>query len=130
MKIFIDDNYPKSVFKLLKLLHELSGNSKYQIYQWGKNEEADEDLNDSIFLLIDFSKKGISIPYEKLFEDGYRTFVCKAGKTDSFSRFGLAMTLFTVWPSILEKSEDNQGKFLYSFNYGGKRLSCRLSSCN
>ena len=130
MKIFVDENYPKSVFKLLKLLHNLSGNNKYQIYLWGENEEAEEDLNDSIFLVIDYKKKGISIPYEKLYEDGYRTFVCKAGKAGDFSRFGLAMTLFTVWPSIIEKSENNQGNFLYSFNYGGKRLNSNLNRSN
>lgn len=123
MRIYIDDNYPKSVYELLESLHRLTGNSKYEIYRWGDNEVTEYDLQDSIFLVIDYTERGISIPYLKLFEDGYRTFVCKTKNRDDFSRFGLAMTLFTVWPSILEKSEIDLGKFLYSFNYAGKRLS-------
>lgn len=125
MKIYIDENYPKSVFELLKSLHSLSGNIGYEIYRWGDYEVREEDLKDSIFLVIDYTERGISIPYIKLFEDGYRTFVCKAGNTDDFSRFGLAMTLFTVWRTILEKSEIDKGKFLYSFNYGRKRLNIK-----
>lgn len=123
MKIFIDENYPKTVFELIKSLHNLSGNDKYEISRWGDIEVREDDLKDSVFLVIDFMEKGISIPYERLFEDGYRTFVCKAKKSDDFSRFGLALTLFTVWPSILEKSESTQEKFLYSFKYGGKKLN-------
>ena len=125
MKIYIDENYPKSVFELLMSLHSLSGNNGYEIYRWGDYEVREEDLKDSIFLVIDYTERGISIPYIKLFEDGYRTFVCRAGNTDDFSRFGLAMTLFTVWRSILEKSEIDKGKFLYSFNYGRKRLNIK-----
>jgi hypothetical protein len=125
MKIYIDENYPKSVFELLKSLHSLSGNNRYEIYRWGDYEVREEDLKDSIFLVIDYTERGISIPYIKLFEDGYRTFLCRAGNTDDFSRFGLAMTLFTVWRSILEKSEIDKGKFLYSFNYGRKRLNIK-----
>jgi hypothetical protein len=127
MKIYIDENYPKSVFDLLKSLHNLSGNNKYEIYRWGDKEVGEKDLKDSIFLVIDYREKGISIPYVKLYENGYRTFVCKAGNLDDFSRFGLAMTLFTVWPSILEKSKMNQDKFLYTFNYGGKKLKNKYS---
>lgn len=123
MRIYIDENYPKSVFELLESLHRLSGNNKYEIYRWGDKEFTGEELNDSIFLVLDFLSKGIEIPYVKLYEEGYRTFVCKVGNTEDFSRFGLALTLFTVWPSILEKSELNQDKFLYSFIYGGKRLN-------
>lgn len=125
MKIFIDENYPKTVFELIKSLHNLSGNDKYEISRWGDIQVLEDDLKDSVFLVIDFMEKGISIPYEKLFEDGYRTFVCKAKKSDDFSRFGLALTLFTVWPSILEKSESPQEKFLYSFKYGGKKLNLK-----
>jgi hypothetical protein len=123
MKIFIDENYPKSVFELLMSLHNLSGNNMYKIYRWGENKTTEEDLNNSIFLVIDYKNKGISIPYIKLSEDGYRTFVCKAGNANDFTRFGLALTLFTVWPLILKISEVNKGKFLYSFKYGGKRLN-------
>lgn len=125
MRIYIDENYPKSVFDLLESLHNLSGNHKYEIHRWGDKEFTDEDLQDSIFLVMDFLKRGIEIPHIKLYEEGYRTFVCKAGNTKDFSRFGLALTLFTVWPTILEKSEDSEGKFLYSFKYGGKRLNCK-----
>jgi len=125
MKIVIDENYGKTVIKLIESLHCLSGNDKYKVFRWGDIEVKDEDLNDSVFLVIEFQEKGISIPYEKLFEDGYRTFVCKTKKSDDFTRFGLALTLFTVWPSILEKSESNCENFLYTFKYGGKKLSAK-----
>jgi len=125
MKIFIDENYGKTVISLIESLHCLSGNDKYKIFRWGEVEVKEEDLNDSVFLVIDFKEKGISITHEKLFEDGYRTFVCKTKKTDDFTRFGLALTLFTVWPSILKKSETNRNNFLYTFKYGGKKLNTK-----
>lgn len=123
MKIFIDDNYPNSVIKLLESLHRLSGNRKYIISRWGNVELSGKELKESIFLVIDYESRGISIPFQKLYEDGYRTFVCKAANAKDFSRFELAMTLFTVWPLILKTSEEISDKFLYSFNYGGKRLT-------
>lgn len=123
MKIYIDDNYPKSVIALIESLHKLSGNGSYIISRWGNEELSTKELKESIFLAIDYESKGVSIPFQKLYEDGYRTFLCKAANTSEFSRFGLAMTLFTVWPSILKTSEENQDKFLYSFKYGGKKLN-------
>lgn len=125
MKIYIDDNYPPKVIELLESLHNLSGNGEYVVSRWENEELPVEELKDSIFLVIDYESRGISIPFQKLYEEGYRTFVCKAAKAKKFSRFGLAMTLFTVWPSILKTSEDNEDKFLYSFKYGGSRLVCK-----
>jgi len=128
MKIYIDENYPNKVIELLESLHRLTGNGRYIINRWGNDELSHEELKGSIFLGIDYESKGVSIPFQKLYEDGYRIFVCKAANTSEFSRFRLAMTLFTVWPSLLKTSEKNQDKFLYSFNYGGKRLSCKFCS--
>ena len=119
MKIYIDSNYPKPVVKLLEDVHNLQKQKKYEIERWGDYEINENDLNNSIFLVVDFQKKGISIPIIKQSEEGYKTIVCRV-MDDKIDRFEFAMTVLRVWPHIIEKSYSSNN--LFSFKYGGKNL--------
>ncbi|WP_445457720.1 hypothetical protein [Flavobacterium sp. HNIBRBA15423] len=119
MKIYIDSNYPRPVLKILEDVHNLQKQKKYKIERWEDNEITENDLKDSIFLVVDFQKKGISIPIIKQSEEGYKTIVCRV-MDEKIDRFEFAMTVLRVWPHIIEKSDSNDK--LFSFNYGGKKL--------
>lgn len=120
MKIYIDSNYPRPVVKILEDVHQLQKEKRYEIERWDDNEINENDLKDSIFLVVDYQKKGISIPIIKQAEEGYKTIVYRI-MDDKIDRFEFAMTVLRVWPQIIEKAVSNDT--LFSFRYGGKKLS-------
>lgn len=122
MNIYIDPNYPKRIREFLLNAHDLQKERKYVIREWTKVQYPRSELKNSIFLLIDHSNKGLSIPILKHYEDGYNVVVCKTG-TNKLDLFEFLMTVFRVWPFILEKSVMEQETFLYTFKYGGRKIS-------
>ena len=120
MKIYIDSNYPRPVVKILEDVHQLQKEKRYEIERWDDNEINENDLKDSIFLVVDYQKKGISIPIIKQSEEGYKTIVCRV-MDEKIDRFEFAMTVLRVWPHIIENSASD--KFLYTFKYKGRKLS-------
>lgn len=119
MKIYIDSNYPRPVIKILEDVHQLQKEKRYEIERWDDSEINENDLKDSIFLVVDYQKKGISIPIIKQSEEGYKTIVCRV-MDEKIDRFEFAMTLLRVWPYIIEKAESVNT--LFSFKYGGRNL--------
>ena len=120
MKIYIDSNYPRPVVKILEDVHNLQKQKHYEIERWDDNAITADDLKDAIFLVVDYQKKGISIPIIKQSKEGYKTVVCRV-MDEKIDRFEFAMTVLRVWPQIIEKCiSDN---YLFAFKYGGKRLS-------
>ena len=119
MKIYIDSNYPRPVIKILEDVHQLQKEKRYEIERWHDNEINENDLKDSIFLVVDYQKKGISIPIIKQAEEGYKTIVCRV-MDEKIDRFEFAMTVLRVWPHIIEKAVSSDT--LFSFRYGGKNL--------
>lgn len=120
MKIYIDSNYPRPVVKILEDVHNLQKQKHYEIERWDDNVFSENDLKDAIFLVVDYQKKGISIPIIKQAEEGYKTIVCRVME-DKIDRFEFAMTVLRVWPHIIEKAVSNDT--LFSFKYGGRKLS-------
>lgn len=120
MKIYIDSNYPRPVVKILAAVHNLQKKKEYEIINWQNEDINDDEIKNSVFLVVDFQKKGISIPIVKQSKEGYKTVVCRVME-EKIDRFEFAMTVLRVWPQIIEKftSESN----LFSFKYGGKKLT-------
>lgn len=120
LKIYLDINYPLPVVKTLEDIHDLQKIKKYEIVRWQNEEISSADLKDSIFLLVDYQKHGLSIPIIKQAGDGYKTIVCRVnGKID---RFEFMITVLRVWPSILENKEQLDFRTILTFPYGGRRL--------
>lgn len=106
--------------KTLEDIHDLQKIKKYEIVRWQNEEISSADLKDSIFLIVDYQKHGLSIPTIKQAVDGYKTIVCRVnGKID---RFEFMMTVLRVWPFILEKREQLNNSTILTFPYGGRRL--------
>ena len=120
MKIYIDSNYPRPVVKILAAVHSLQKKKEYEIINWQNEDVNGDEIKNSVFLVVDFQKKGISIPIVKQSKEGYKTIVFKIME-EKIDRFEFAMTVLRVWPQIIEKSTSESN--LFSFKYGGKKLN-------
>jgi hypothetical protein len=95
--------------------------NRFEIHRWSHGIENKFSLNESVFLSIDESKKGLSESTLKHLEDGYRMFVMKPAKEQDFFEF--AMTVLRVWPFIVDKAaKTGKESFCYTFKYGGRKL--------
>lgn len=123
LQIFIDVNFPRKVVDLLEELHRLQKEQKFSIIRWENQNITEAEYSSSIVLLMDQETRGLSIPVKKHHEEGMRVIVCKKKKKAKLDRFELALTLFRVWPSIVDKAKEKSSPFIYKFNYGGRRLT-------
>jgi len=104
-------------------IHQLQKIKRYEIICWNDQKVNERDLNNSVFLLVNYQKRGLEVPIIKHFEEGYRVIVCQAGFVENLDFFEFAMTVLRVWPRVIEVSEKESDIFLYTFKYGGK--NCR-----
>lgn len=119
-KLYIDSNYPLPVVRVLQDIHSLQEEERVLISTWSDESIPEEEIENAFFLIMDFQKRGFSIPVLKQAQDGYKTIVCKCG--EKMERFELMMTVLRVWPKIFEELKNPNGKTLLSFKYGGKKL--------
>jgi len=103
-------------------IHQLQKIKRYEIICWNDQKVNERDLNNSVFLLVNYQKRGLEVPIIKHFEEGYRVIVCQAGFVENLDFFEFAMTVLRVWPRVIEVSEKESNVFLYTFRYGGKKL--------
>lgn len=122
MTIYIAPEYPKPVVEIIEKIHSLQKNEKIEIRRMMKNMNLNMNHKNAIFLEVDFQKRGISIPIKKQAAEGYKTIVCRC-VDGSIDRFEFIMTVFRVWPYIIEKTVSKNDEPLFSFKYGGSRLS-------
>lgn len=122
LKIYVHPNFSPKITAILYEMHQLQKVKNIEIIKWQNIDEDKLDLKSSIFLMTDKQSRGLSISILKHHESGYRVIACKLPK-DKYDMFELGMSVLRVWPYIIEKSILNQSKFLYTFNYGGRRLN-------
>lgn len=122
LKIYIDANYPKRVVDILKSIEALQKDKQFEVIRWTDNIIKDNELDNSIFLVIDYQKRGLSIPVLKQAKDGFKTIVYRVTEKKP-ERFEHMMTILRVWPYIFEKKELLDNSTLLTFKYGGSRLS-------
>lgn len=122
LKIYIDPNYPLPVITILESIHDLQKKKNFEIIRWENGDIPTSELNDSIFLVVDYQKRGLSIPTIKQAADGYKTIVCRVSKK-KVDRFEFMMTVLRVWPFILEKKEQLDTNTILTFSYGGRKLT-------
>lgn len=121
LSIYIDSNYPKPLVDILISISDLQKERTFEVIRWAEVEEDDILLENSIFLVVDYQKRGITIPIIKQSEEGYRTIVYRVAE-DKPERFEHMMTVLRVWPYIFEKHHMLTTNTLLTFSYGGRRL--------
>lgn len=121
LKIYIDPNYPRPVFQILQDIHALQKEKQFEIVDWRDGDVSENELEKSIFLVVDYQRRGLSMPTLKQAKEGYKTVVCRIRKK-KIDRFELIMTIMRVWPFILEKKEKLNEETLLTFKYGGRKL--------
>lgn len=122
LKIYIDANYPRPVLQILKDIHALQKEKQFEIVDWKNGDISENELEKSIFLVVDYQRRGLSMPTLKQAKEGYRTVVCRIRKK-KIDRFELVMTIMRVWPFVLEKIEKLNEETLLTFKYGGRKLT-------
>lgn len=121
LNILIDPSFPDELVDSLKGIHELQVEKKFEIHSWSDGVERQFPLSESVFLAIEYSKRGLSEVVVKQLEEGYRMFLMRLGTRLDFFEF--AMTVLRVWPFIIEKAEKSgRDIFCYTFRYGGRKL--------
>lgn len=123
LKIYIDINYPRRLVEALCKIHDLQKEKEYELIHASFCNIDMNDTENAIFLLMDSKNRGIEITTQKHYEDGLRVIACKTGTVEKIDRFEFSMTVLRVWPFIIEKAKQIHTPFLYTFKYGGNRLS-------
>lgn len=106
---------------ILISISNLQKEKNYEVIRWGEVKDDEIRLENSIFLVVDYNKRGLTIPIVKQAEDGYRTIVYKITE-EKPDRFEHMMTVLRVWPFIFEKHHILNTSTLLTFKYGGRRL--------
>ena len=124
MDIYISRDFPNTLIEALQSIYDLQEEDhlKYKLKIWESGEVPDKDLLNSIVLMVDYGRKSLEWHITNHFQEGYRVIACRVGKVDQLDFFEWAITVLRVWPKIIEKSKEQQCPFLYSFNYGGRKL--------
>ena len=123
LKIYIDKNYPKRLVEALCKIHDLQKVKEYELIHDSFSNINCDDTENAIFLLMDNKSRGVEITTLKHYEDGLRVIACKTGEVEKIDRFEFSMTVLRVWPFIIEKAMQINSPFLFTFRYGGNRLS-------
>ncbi|MEQ8687679.1 MAG: hypothetical protein RIE86_20405 [Imperialibacter sp.] len=121
INIFFDADYPPALVESIQQIHELQSERIFEVDKWDNSRIEKVGHESSVFLLIDYKKRGVSEHIIKHVENGMRIFVCRApGDLDYFE---FAMTILRVWPFIIEKGQEVKEPCCFTFSYGGRKLN-------
>lgn len=121
MQICFDKNYPEHLVKALQMIHSMQTQEQCE-FHWGKKIN-DEDYPETVVFLFDRKRRGLDVTTEKYFEIGFRVFAFKATLPEKLSLFELALTVFSIWPKVIEIINNRQKEaFVYVYSYKRKWL--------
>jgi hypothetical protein len=122
MEILFEKTYPKNLVEALKLIHQTDDTKTFSIFYYDKTVD-DSKLFAPVVLLFDYNKKGLSPTTENLYDLGFRIFAMKTKREEKLDFYKLALTVVGLWPKILSTIESNKSAFIYTYKYGGNRLT-------
>lgn len=128
MEILFDKNYPKYVVDAIQLIHKLDSTKYFNVSQWTK--EVKETQNKPVIFILDRSTRGIDVTTQKHYEEGYRVFAFKLNGKSKIEFFRFALTVLNIWPKVLETVKTEQEPFIYTYKYGGRKLTKILQTVN
>ena len=120
MKLYVDNQYSPGFVKLLKALHALEFNGKYDIVS-GMWSESFKPSNTAVFLW-DTSKKGLSQQILRHYQDGFKVFTYKKPFGQPMDLFKISLIMLSQWKKMLETIENENGAFLFTINDSKKIL--------
>ena len=121
LHIFLDIDYPPALVASIQQIHDLQSTKNFEVDKWDNQKVSKIGYESSVFLLVDFQKKGVSERILKHVEEGMKIFVCRA--PESMDYFEFAMTVLRVWPFIIEKGQVITEPCCFTFSYGGRKLN-------
>lgn len=119
--IFFDPDYPPALVESIQQIHSLQLERNFEVDEWDNEKISKVGYESSVFLLLDFQKRGVSERILKHVEEGMKIFVCRV--PESLDYFEFAMTVLRVWPFIIEKGQGVKEPCCFTFSYGGRKLT-------
>lgn len=120
MKLYVDNQYTPAFIKLVTALHamEFRGNFEIVSGQWSDKYTP----ADTVVILWDINKKGLSQQILKHYEDGYKVFTYKKPFGRPLNLFRVSLIMLSQWKKMLETIEAESGGFLFTINDSKKVL--------
>jgi len=114
MKLYLDEQYPPGLKKILTQMHASQSPNEYEIIHRGW--QADYDKNDTIVFLMNFNKKAISNNALDYFKEGYRVFIYRKPYQEGFAFFDFYLTMLSHWRKILKTIKKEDEPWIYSIS--------------
>lgn len=120
MQLYLDNQYPPSLFNIIKSVHDLQYPQSYRVVfrEWRDENNAD----DTVVFLIDNSKKGVDQHALSYFRDGYRVFTYRKPYGKPYDLFKQTLILLSTWQKILKIIETEKSPYIYTINESTKPL--------
>ena len=114
MRLYLDNQYPASLVRIIKSIHELQFPPNYEVIS--KDWLPDSNANDTVVFLVDNSKKGLDPHAINYYKDGYRVFTYRKPYGKPYSLFKQTLILLSQWPKILKAIEKESSPFIYTIS--------------
>jgi hypothetical protein len=122
MNFLFEKSHPKDLVEALKKIHDLD-ESKGIVLSYYDNTIVESQLIKPVFFLFDYKKKGLDVPTENMFHEGYGIIALKTDLEEKLNFFDLSITLFGLWPKILKAATENSHPFVFTYRYKGNKLN-------
>lgn len=118
MRLYLDSNFPKSVFNVIVGLQQIQFPQKYEIVRgrWSEHYRTE----DTAVFLINLNAKGTNPVIDLHLRDGYKVIAYRKPVNESFDPYECALTLLGYWRRILTDIEQNEDVVLVTFRSKGK----------
>lgn len=118
MRLYLDPNIPKSVFKVIRCLEETQFPQKYEVVRGKWSDEYKTD--DTIVFLINLNAKGFDPTITTHLKDGYKVVAYRKPINKGIDMYECALSFLGYWKRILTDIERSRDPILISFKSNGK----------
>lgn len=118
MRLYLDSNFPKSVFNAIDYLQRIQFPQKFEVVRGKWSDEY--ETHDTAVFLIDLNAKGSNPTIDLHLRDGYKVVAYKKPINESFDPYECAVTFLGYWKRILNDIEQHNEVILISFKTNGR----------
>lgn len=118
MRLYLDSNIPKSVFRVISSLEEARFPQKYEVVRGKWSDEYTTE--DTIVFLINLNSKGFDPTITSHLEDGYKVVAYRKPLNEGINAYECALTFMEYWKKILSDIDQHNDAVLISFRNKGK----------
>jgi len=118
MRLYLDPNIPKSVFKIISSLEEARFPQKYEVVRGNWSDEY--TAKDTVVFLVNPRAKGFDATVTSHITDGYKVIAFRKPINERIDVYECALTFLGYWRRILTDIDGTRAAVLISFRSNGK----------